>query len=419
LITTIVGATFPAGLTELSLANNRITSLAEVTFPSDLQVLRLNANQMTTLGGAVFPAGLGTVWLDDSLRDRLGEATFLSQTSVCLSGASCVLYGPSVGLVAVSGVAVNPASSDAVVGEKVRLSATITPNTASDTRVRWASLTPGVATVDGTGLVTAVSAGTAVIIVTTNSGEKTAFATIVVTAPPSTGGGGNGGGGGNDPGPGGSGGGSPDPVPGDPDPGPGDPGVTVPGPGGDGPGVVAATGIVLSVGTARLAVGSTVTLTAALVPVGANGGPVTWVSSKPGIATVDGNGTIRGVKPGKTTVSATWGQFATSASVTVTKAGAKVQAKVPASAKMDTKTTVKVKVGTGGGAKLTGKVKVTLTKGKVKATKTVTVKPKNNAKYVTITLPKVTQPGRYRLTITYLGNGTHAKTAITKKITIK
>jgi methionine-rich copper-binding protein CopC len=183
--------------------------------------------------------------------------------------------------------------------------------------------------------------------------------------------------------------------------------------------VVAATGIVLSAGTAKLAVGSTVTLTAAMVPAGAGGGPVTWVSSKPGIASVDGNGTVRGIKPGKATVSATWGQFSASASVTVTKAGAKVQAKIPASAKMGAKTAVKVKVGTGGGGKLTGKVKVTLTKGKVKVSKTVTVKPKNNAKYVTITLPKVTQPGRYKLTITYLGNGTQAKTTITKKITIK
>jgi methionine-rich copper-binding protein CopC len=399
----------------LYLDHNEITSLAGIRFPDGLQWLDLHHNQITSLAGATFGSGLQTLTVDEVLQSHLGEATFLGRTRVCTFDTylhPCVEYGPSAPVVAVSGVGVSPGSTAVVVGGTVRLSATVSPGNATDKTVTWVSSNTAVARVDANGVVTGVGVGVATITVTTKSGGKTARATITVTAPPRSGD--------DDSGPGNP---DPSPTPGDPSPGPApdqpNPAQPDPGPGADATNVVAVTGIVLSTGTATVTVGATAALTAVLVPAGASGGPVVWVSSNPGVASVGADGVVRGVKPGTAAIVATYGQFSASATVTVTKAKAKVQAKVPASGMGGAKVTVKVTVAAGGGGKLGGKVKVTLVKGKIKVSKTVTLKAKNNAKYVTVPLPKVTQAGKYKLTITYLGTANQAQTTITKKITIK
>ena len=67
--------------------------------------------------------------------------------------------------------------------ETVQLKATVLPATASDKSVRWQSANPDIATVDNTGLVTAVSVGS-VQITATNSGGQTASVTITVIPTP-------------------------------------------------------------------------------------------------------------------------------------------------------------------------------------------------------------------------------------------
>jgi hypothetical protein len=232
--------------------------------------------------------------------------------------------------------------------------------------------------------VTGIAAGTATITATTKSAGRIARAAITVTAPES------------------SDGDEPDPYPGA--------GTT---------NAIAATGIVLSATTAKVMVGATATLLAALVPPGAHSSPVIWVSANPKVATVGDDGVVRGIRAGKTTVTATSGHLSASAAITVTKAKTRVQAKVPTSSKAGARVSVKVKVAAGGGGKLGGKLRVTLVKGRITLSKTVPVKAKSNAKYVTVPLPKVTQPGKYKLTIVYLGTTSHAKTTIVKRITIK
>lgn len=96
--------------------------------------------------------------------------------------------------VSVTGVSVSPTSKSLKVGETVQLTATVSPQDATNKAVTYASSKPSVATVSETGLVTAKSAGTATITVTTVDGNKTATSTITVT---SSGGGGGGGGGGS------------------------------------------------------------------------------------------------------------------------------------------------------------------------------------------------------------------------------
>ena len=67
--------------------------------------------------------------------------------------------------------------------ETVQLRATVLPATASDKSVRWQSANPDIASVDNTGLVTAVSVGSVQITVT-NSGGQTASVTITVIPTP-------------------------------------------------------------------------------------------------------------------------------------------------------------------------------------------------------------------------------------------
>ena len=65
-------------------------------------------------------------------------------------------------------------------GKTETLTATVTP--ANATTVTWNSSNPNVATVDSTGKITAIKAGTATITATTVSGNKTATCTVTVTA---------------------------------------------------------------------------------------------------------------------------------------------------------------------------------------------------------------------------------------------
>ena len=65
-------------------------------------------------------------------------------------------------------------------GATMQLTPIITPSNATDQTVTWTSATPGVATVSATGLVTAVSAGSAAITVRTNDNGFTAACNIFV-----------------------------------------------------------------------------------------------------------------------------------------------------------------------------------------------------------------------------------------------
>ena len=85
--------------------------------------------------------------------------------------------------VAVTGVSLNKSTASIEVGETETLVATVAPSNASNQNVSWSSGSTSVATVSSSGVVTGVSAGTAVITVTTADGNKTASCTVTVTAP--------------------------------------------------------------------------------------------------------------------------------------------------------------------------------------------------------------------------------------------
>lgn len=92
-----------------------------------------------------------------------------------------VLTNASVPNVPVTGVSVSPTSVSVAAGLTRQLTATVAPSNSTNQNVSWSSSNTSVATVNSSGLITAVAAGTATITVTTQDGNKTATCTVTVT----------------------------------------------------------------------------------------------------------------------------------------------------------------------------------------------------------------------------------------------
>ena len=150
-------------------------------------------------------------------------------------------------------------------GNTLNLSATV-DDAATDKTITWSSSDDTVASVDGTGKVTANKTGTATITVTATNGtedtadDKTDTITITVTNP--------------------------------------------------------ANGITLNKSTLTLTKGGNETLTATVDPTDADG-TVEWSSNKTSVATVDNNGKITAVDGGTATITATIGSKSATCVVTV------------------------------------------------------------------------------------------------------
>lgn len=84
--------------------------------------------------------------------------------------------------VAVTGVTVAPATSTVVVGQTRQLTPTVAPANATNTAVTYESSDTSKATVNASGLITGVAAGTATITTKTADGNHTATTALTVTA---------------------------------------------------------------------------------------------------------------------------------------------------------------------------------------------------------------------------------------------
>lgn len=150
----------------------------------------------------------------------------------------------SAATVAVESVTLDKTTLSLVEEETATLTATVAPANATDKTVTWTSSATDVATVDSTGKVTAVKAGTATI--TAKAGEKTAACDVTVTAK-----------------------------------------------------TVYATSVTLSEQTLSLKVGGEAVLTATVLPENATNKKVSWTSDNREVATVDQNGKVTAVAPGE------------------------------------------------------------------------------------------------------------------------
>ena len=182
-----------------------------------------------------------------------GSATITVTTKDGSKTATCkVTVSKPVSTIAVTGVSLNKTSLSLTVGESQSLSATVSPSNASDKSVSWKSSNTSVATVDGSGNVKAVKAGTATVTVTTKDGSKTA--TCKVTVKSSS---------------------------------------------------VAVTSISLNKKDLYLSEGESEKLIVTFNPSDATNKEVTWESDTPSKATVDNNGNVKAVKAGTATITVT------------------------------------------------------------------------------------------------------------------
>ncbi len=167
--------------------------------------------------------------------------------------------------VPVSIVSLNKTSLNLTISDSEQLTATITPSNAYDKSITWTSSDPTVASVNENGVVTAVSAGSAVITVTTADGNKTAFCTVTVAEP-----------------------------------------------------TISVTGVTLNKNSMSLNTGCSEQLTATITPSNADDKSVTWTSSDPAVATVDINGNVTAVSAGSAVITVTTADGNKTASCTVT-----------------------------------------------------------------------------------------------------
>lgn len=108
-----------------------------------------------------------------------GSATITVTTQDGAKTATAVITVSS-STVAVTSVSLNPTSVTLSVGGTQQLTPTVLPSNATNKNVSYASNNTGVATVNASGLVTAIANGTATITVTTADGNKTNTAAITV-----------------------------------------------------------------------------------------------------------------------------------------------------------------------------------------------------------------------------------------------
>ena len=210
---------------------------------------------------------------------KAGKATIRAKSGEV--SATCEIT-VNAKVIPATGIALDKTTAELTEGETLTLTATVTPEDATDKTVAWTSSDETVATVVD-GVVTALKAGKATI--TAKAGEMSATCDITVNAK-----------------------------------------------------VIPATGIALDKTTAELTEGETLTLTATVTPEDATDKTVAWTSSDETIATV-ANGVVTALKAGKVTITAKSGEVSAACEVTV---NAKV---IPATGSALDKTTAELTEG--------------------------------------------------------------------------
>lgn len=170
--------------------------------------------------------------------------------SVALLLCACNPEDPNV---PVASITLNPTSLTLVEGGSQQISAVVAPTTATNKDITWSSDNSSVATVSGSGLVTAVAPGTAHIIATAADGSgKKASCNVTVESK-----------------------------------------------------AVPVTSITVAADAAEIWEGDKTAVKATVSPDGATDKSVSWSSDNTAVATVDASGNVTGVKGGTATITAT------------------------------------------------------------------------------------------------------------------
>ncbi len=152
--------------------------------------------------------------------------------------------------VGVQGITLDAYALQLYVGDTAALTATASPQNATDKAISWSSNYPGVAAVDAAGAISAISAGTATITARNPSSGRSANCVVTVTVRP-----------------------------------------------------IPVTGVSVNPAAITLSVGDTTTLTAEISPDNASDPSCEWDTDERGIALVDANGRVTAVSPGDARIS--------------------------------------------------------------------------------------------------------------------
>lgn len=159
---------------DVGTSNSTQTVTANVT-PTVAQLENLKVQcRLGYYGGAINGA---TVYLEY----EVAGVYYTYSTTISGDMTIAVTIG-SVSPISVTGVTVSPTTASLETGGTQQLTATVSPNNATDKTVSWSTSNSSVATVSSTGLVTAAGVGSATITVTTTDGHKIATCAITVTA---------------------------------------------------------------------------------------------------------------------------------------------------------------------------------------------------------------------------------------------
>ena len=151
-----------------------VEGVSEITLVSDV-------NETVTVGKPL------TIHLNGN---KIAETVTADNGFTVAKGLNEWIFGRDGDVILVTGVALDKTTASIYVGNTTTLVATVTPTNATIDGITWSSNNESVATVDESGVVTGVAAGTATITATTENGGFAATCTVTVSRRPSGGGGG-------------------------------------------------------------------------------------------------------------------------------------------------------------------------------------------------------------------------------------
>ena len=239
----------------VSMAIARTQQISATIIPSNAANNTLSWSSSNTGVATVSNSGLIT-------SVSVGSATITVQATDGSNVYNTVSVSVSANPILITGITLIPSSATLDPGATTQLSAAIVPSNATNKTLTWSSSNTAIATVNSSGLVSAIAVGTANILATTTDGtNRTGTCTITV--------------------------------------------------------FIAATSISLNQNTATMHPGNTLTLAATVLPVNATNKTVTW-SSNSSNATVNGSGTITANALGSAVITARCGSLTATCALSIT-----------------------------------------------------------------------------------------------------
>ena len=248
-------------VTSISLDKTTLALAEQDTYQLTATVNPDNATDKTVTWSTA-NAAIATV-SDKGLVTAVAEGTTTITAKAGDKTATCTVT-VSKKVIPITSVTLNKTSITLTEQETFQLSASVSPDNATDKTVAWSSSNTAIATVSNNGLVTAVKEGTATI--TAKAGDKTATCTVTVSKK-----------------------------------------------------VIPVTAITLNKTSLALTEQESFQLSAAVSPDDATDKTVTWSSSNTSVATVSQNGLVTAIAVGSATITATAGEKKATCTVTVNR----------------------------------------------------------------------------------------------------